>query len=444
MHVRTRPPKTHLACESELCPGVALDVLSPTSMIKTVAELLGAFLEREREVLDAHSITHGPTIGAMYEGLTKEALSRTLPVDDLTVTSGFARDEEGTLSPQLDCILAVGKGEEVPHTRTYVHRVEDVIATVEVKKTLYGVDLHDGFENLRNLAQLQLAPGTPVPRVAARAFHAITGIAAEREADVPEQWKILWHLLRVEAASPARILLGFHGYKSEITVRRGVLNWLQTVPKKAGYGPLALPHLIASPNAVVLKMNGLPWSKPLTGGKWHLLVSSDTFAPAHALLDVIWSRLNYRGFVDTDIFGDDMDREHVHQLVNATCLSEGWQYEVSSATVPEELRNIPSARWEPVELTREQWTLLRLLERDGKIDIRTLPTDWPSRASVERELLELQQHGLVLSDGDRNTFELVVGVETAFLPDGRVVGADNSSNRLTRWVMAETSNSERE
>lgn len=45
-------------------------------MIRSVAELLKPFVDEERKKLDAYALTHGPTIGAMYEGLTKELLQK--------------------------------------------------------------------------------------------------------------------------------------------------------------------------------------------------------------------------------------------------------------------------------------------------------------------------------------------------------------------------------
>jgi hypothetical protein len=41
-------------------------------VIKTAADLLKAFTDAERAKLDGEELTHGPTIGAMYECLTKE------------------------------------------------------------------------------------------------------------------------------------------------------------------------------------------------------------------------------------------------------------------------------------------------------------------------------------------------------------------------------------
>jgi hypothetical protein len=65
-------------------------------MITNVASLLDGVLDREKSVLDAVNIKHGPTIGDMYEGLTRETLDMAIPGDaDLRVTHGFVRDREG-------------------------------------------------------------------------------------------------------------------------------------------------------------------------------------------------------------------------------------------------------------------------------------------------------------------------------------------------------------
>jgi len=134
-------------------------------MIKTVAELLEKFLEYERKALDSQSITHPPTIGAMYEGLTKDALSRVLPINNtLSVTSGFARGADGKLSKQLDCMLVSGEGEAVPHTGFKVYEIHQVIAVVEVKKELYKNDLAEGLDNLQSVNDLKLSDAANVPQ----------------------------------------------------------------------------------------------------------------------------------------------------------------------------------------------------------------------------------------------------------------------------------------
>lgn len=83
-------------------------------MIRTVAELLDAFLEKEIARLDALDISHPPTIGAVYEGLTRTVLDLCLPEQaELSVVSGFARGRDGVLSGELDALLVTGAGEDI-------------------------------------------------------------------------------------------------------------------------------------------------------------------------------------------------------------------------------------------------------------------------------------------------------------------------------------------
>ena len=119
-------------------------------MIETIAQLLKAFSDHERAQLDAQRIEHGPTIGAMYEGLTRDILDRAIPPQlDLRVISGFAYFKD-QLSGELDCMLVRGEGEQIPYTDKYRWHISNVIAVLEVKKTLTADDLADSYNHLRS------------------------------------------------------------------------------------------------------------------------------------------------------------------------------------------------------------------------------------------------------------------------------------------------------
>jgi hypothetical protein len=78
-------------------------------MILTLAELLKSVVEEERRKLDSFGISHGPTIGKMYEGLSKELLQTTVPPEfGLRVVDGFAYYGD-KLSRQIDCMLVRGQ-----------------------------------------------------------------------------------------------------------------------------------------------------------------------------------------------------------------------------------------------------------------------------------------------------------------------------------------------
>src|SRR4051812_38842312 len=106
-------------------------------MIRTVADLLTKLLEVERERLDAMKLPHAPTIGGMYEGLSRKLLDKALPVEGLRVVPGFIQDPAGNWSKQLDCLVVKGEGKEIPYQEARIFPLDDVIAVIEVKKNLY-------------------------------------------------------------------------------------------------------------------------------------------------------------------------------------------------------------------------------------------------------------------------------------------------------------------
>jgi hypothetical protein len=111
-------------------------------MISTIADLLEAFRRKELELLDKQNVVHAPTIGRMYEGLTREVLEKALPTNaDLRVVSGFVTNNRGELSRQIDCMLVAGEGEKIPYTEDYQYHFYQVITVIEVKKNLFSNDL---------------------------------------------------------------------------------------------------------------------------------------------------------------------------------------------------------------------------------------------------------------------------------------------------------------
>jgi hypothetical protein len=102
-------------------------------MIKTIADLLRELMVKEAAKLDDETITHGPTIGSMYEGLARDILDRVIPGDlDVRVVDGFIEGVDGSLSPQLDAMVVTGKGRQLPYTTNFVWPIADVIAAFEV------------------------------------------------------------------------------------------------------------------------------------------------------------------------------------------------------------------------------------------------------------------------------------------------------------------------
>lgn len=105
-------------------------------MIKDVAALLTAFREKEVEAIRRSGITHAPTIGAQYEGVSGSVLKMMIPPElALQVVSGFVEGINGTLSGQIDGMLVRSSGTPIPGVEgQYKWPIKDVLAVLEVKK----------------------------------------------------------------------------------------------------------------------------------------------------------------------------------------------------------------------------------------------------------------------------------------------------------------------
>lgn len=82
-------------------------------MIKTIHQLLTEIKNKGIEEIEPFlNIEHGPMIGDMYEGLTKEIVEKSLfDGMDLRVVSGKITNQvDGKLSSQIDCMVVIGDG----------------------------------------------------------------------------------------------------------------------------------------------------------------------------------------------------------------------------------------------------------------------------------------------------------------------------------------------
>ena len=118
-------------------------------MIKTFKDLLQDLKEKGIQEIEQYlNIGHNPTIGDMYEGLTKELMEKSIFEGlELSVVSGKIINDDGVLSRQIDCMIVVGDGEKLPYTDSYIYNINNVIAVIEVKKKLFSKELQSAHEN---------------------------------------------------------------------------------------------------------------------------------------------------------------------------------------------------------------------------------------------------------------------------------------------------------
>jgi hypothetical protein len=420
-------------------------------VISTVSEMLNRFIEEEQRRLRQFHLAHAPTIGSMYEGLTAAALNRAIPHGlGLDVVSGFVTDDSGDLSPQIDCMLVSGTGEKVSYTNSFKWHIKDVIAVLEVKKSLYSGELKASYDTLRAVLNNQInhvqAKGENTTydiESALRTFAQMTGkIAPERPQlkSLPFHEQMLYHCLMCERTSPVRIAIGYDGFRSEFSLREAFAKYLRNNLLKQGFGVMSFPQLIISGKYSLVKTNGEPYISRLEGdGWWNVLVSTNE-NPLRLILELIWTRL-VRQYGISDLWGEDLYVENVNRFIRTKCGEKegrvGWEYDYVFARQDVIDSPVPPKQWEPQVLNLEQYVTLNRLcagEVENLKDPEFIAYIEQSGQTVDQFVARLLETQLVALDGDVLCLT-TEQCQCAILSDGRYVAAENNSGRLTRWLL---------
>lgn len=433
----------------DFCTHRAFHHLS-SNMIRTVADLLKALVDREREVLDAYELTHGPTIGAMYEGLTRSILDTSIPPTlGLQVVSGFACFGE-QLSGELDCMVVRGTGEQIPYTEKYKWHISDVIAVFEVKKTLSAEELADSYDHLRAISTLYSkyvesdeATGVKVdltlPR---RVFSQMTGQMPpehKKTESLPFDLEMIYHTLVTEFLGPVRVLVAHHGWKKEKTLRDHVSRLLaERLTNPRGMGAGSFPQLMIGGEYSLVKLNGLPYVGSLVDSMWPLIAST-SHNPLRLLLELVFTKLDF--LYSTNLALDDSNEQEALSLcLRARAVKsddvQGWEYMYDDLSEKELRQRGTSYQWKPAEFTSGQFTIVNRLCMGH--EIRTDSRDFVEFASKETGGLEafiaaLLASRLVATDGPRLRLT-TVNCTTMITPDGKYVAGENNAGQMELWL----------
>lgn len=417
-------------------------------MIASIANLLRDLMLKESDKLDQEGITHPPTIGAMYEGLTRDILDRTIPPSlDLRVVDGFIEGADGALSPQIDAMLVAGSGRELPYGVGHVWPINKVLAVLEVKKNLFGADLEDAFVKLRTVMHMQndyLWSKSGPDATISPAFHAfalLTGLFPRNGRavnDLPEEFSYILHALVSEQLAPVRIIIGYHGYADEFSLRKGLIGYIEANFMSAGFGVTSFPNLIVCRNNALVKLNGFPYIGPSEGPWWPFL-ASNAENPLRILIELVWARLSneFGASLPAD---DTLQMERLAPFLSAHLArcggKPGWEYRFHSMK-RKQLASIEPWKWEPGPIDEIEWTLLMLVASQGELDVlnqehrqyvakKGFDFDALVKGLIERRMLAwCDDHTVRLISDDT--------LYTVVLPDGRTMTA-SQADLLQLWL----------
>lgn len=416
-------------------------------MITKVSDILNGFLDEEKRKLDLFALNHAPTIGSMYEGLTTDLLNKAIPPQlGLSIESGVIFDDTGTMTGQIDCMLVKGSGVPIPYTDLYKWHIKDVIAVFEVKKTLYSAELKDSFGHLKEVLNsysryVEEGHTNETFNISSvlDVFAKITSIIPPEHDKVESlgfSLEMIYHILVMEHLSPIRIVLGYHGYKSEAALRKSLIDFLNENGERArGFGVGSFPQLIISDRYSLIKLNGEPYSAPLQNDEWIFYASSRS-NPVLLILELIWTRLS-RLYKIGGLWGEDL--ESFVPLLRAKAVQAddmaGWAYHYDVYD-EDKLKNFETSyEWEPTYLNTKQFTIINKLCMGRRENIRDpelmsyIEEGGESFADFLKSLLDTRLVGLRGDDLELITEEC----QCAILPDGRFVAAENNTGRFTRW-----------
>lgn len=424
-------------------------------MIRNVAELLKPFIDEERKKLDAYELAHGPTIGSMYEGLTKELLQKAIPESmGLHVVSGFVHYDD-TMSGEIDCMLVSGVGERIPYTDKYKWRIEDTIAVLEVKKTISAAELSDSYDHLRKVSKMygdyiQAFHGDG-RRVdiswVYRVFSQMSGIRVVSYAEVqklPFDLELMFHTLVNEFLEPVRVVIGHHGWKKEATLREHVYKLLESRKENPyGMGAGSFPQQIIGGEYSIVKANGFPYAPRLHNGMWPFLLSS-SHNPVRILLELVFTKLDIK--FGTNLAEDDsLERESMSGCLSAKAVQKdgrcGWEYQFHHLSEADLKKRGSSYEWVPAQITDAQHAVFIRLCRDKYISLDEADfTDFARKQDggfegfveslVKTQLIAIQDNRLVLT---------TIRCEVVVTPEG-VFAAENHDGQLTVWINRQLDN----
>jgi hypothetical protein len=333
-------------------------------------------------------------------------------------------------------MLVLGNGEQVPRSSSRIYDADDVIATIEVKKHLYSKDVVEGVESLGLILDLDLRPSWDYWDSFRNAFRRIVrrplpyGVQG-----MPQPYQAIHELIRYDNAFPVRILFGHHGFKSEQTARRALLQLFEERHTQSAFAPSKLPSLILNQHVAIAKLTGAPWYLPMddTTHSIALMATTGNRSTGTVLLDRIWARLSALGLVEPHYFSPDRCFESWNPLIASRFVGgRGWDMTLyGSRVVP------ASAKFdrplEPIPVSENQMIVVMWICATGSLDVGMFEGQSPSPEDILRDLEYLASHGFVGQRWEEpNVWEVLLPA-TGFwsTPCGDMYIGDNTSGQLT-------------
>ncbi len=405
-------------------------------MINSVKDLLDSIMNQGKDEISKYLfIKHGPTIGAMFEGLTKELMEKAIFMNlDLKVCSGFITNDKKEQSKQIDCMIVNGDGQKMPFTNEYIYHINQVVAVIEVKKNLFGKELDLAYKNLLSVKDIMEPNQDMAIERLEQAYENVAGKKLPLPQEVnrlTETEQYLYHALVVESYLPARVTFGYDGFSTEKSFREAYYQYISKNINTKGYGYTSMPSILISGKNSIIKTNGLPFAisgSILKKGEWFSMGSSNG-SPLYFLLYIIWTRLYYLfPNLPENIF--DNTEIAINPLLKAKGCSHGWEYTYCDYALDESYEG----EWKPIEISLMSNALLKMIQNGSKIttdnkDVIDFCSD--NGEKFEEIVSDLEFKRIIYVEN--NLVRVLPEEWLTVIYNGTHYFGDNFNNRMLEW-----------
>jgi hypothetical protein len=413
-------------------------------MIKTFKDLLQDLKEKGIQEIEQYlNIGHNPTIGDMYEGLTKELMEKSIFEGlELSVVSGKIINDDGVLSRQIDCMIVVGDGEKLPYTDSYIYNINNVIAVIEVKKKLFSKELQSAHENLNSVARIEKYDKELEFKMFQDAFRSISGMNLPPRnlvGTLSEHHQMLYHILIVECILPIRVIFGYEGFSTEKSLRDNFFKYIEEQSTynaiNSGLAAHLLPNLIISNENSLVKTNGMPYTLITNENDSYCWMASYRKNPLLIFLELLWTRLTYHYNISSSVFGEDLEIESLAPLLLAKGTKTGWTYELIDYSEEELNKFREYVQWEPKKISSDECKLLALLHEYGNLtNNKELIESLKLSNKQMNDILEKLIKKRLICCESNNIKLLTKKCRVVCMPDGTYYAADDFDGRFTNWL----------
>jgi len=413
-------------------------------MYKTISDFLFDLAKREKEASNKHRISHAPTIGNMYEGLTEKILRKVIPDHiDLRIAKGFISDpsDSNKLSDEIDLMIVFGGGERIPNTDKHIYPCDRVLALIEVKKNLYSKDLKSAYENVSSIREFEKHQF--VNKSALRSsFEKITKVKFPEDGNIrhlSEFSQVVAISLFKKLTQPLRVVMGYNGFKSEQSLRESFLNFIKLNTKSLGYAPHDIPNLIVCWPFSLVKAFSDPYTFPRVGSEW-LFLASYSQNPILIFLELLFNKIAILTNIRYN-FDENDHEESLNPFISGSLggdeARKGWnyrQYNIPDFTEQSQGGSL-SSQWSPEVISESENVILTILCARNKIDkSEVLEMSANMGDSIDLAISSLLERSL-LCESERSYFLSTCKLEIVTMPDGNFYAGENCDGRLSRWFV---------